>query len=130
MTTNNVATVIERHDAPVFKVPGLVVTGLASPSRGARETSVWSLVLEPGAPSVPHAVSREEIFVVISGHAELTTGGAEARRLGPCDALIVPKDTEFALANPHEAPFEAVVAFPVGGVAITPDGRFTPPWAT
>ena len=33
------------------------------------------------------------------------------------EALVVPAGVEFSLANPYDEPFEAVVAFPVGGRA-------------
>jgi len=129
MESAKFATIIEHDHAPVFELPGLRVTGGASPSRGARETSVWKLALAPGTPAVPHAVTREEIFVCVSGRAELKIGG-ETRQLGPGDTLIIPADAQFSLGNPHADAFEAVVAFPIGGMAVTAEGTFTPPWAT
>lgn len=120
--------IVRNAEAPVFTLPGLTVRGLASPQRGCRETCVWRLSLEPGAPGVPHAVTREEVFVATSGHAVAVIDGAR-HELGPGDTLIVPPGTEFALANPGERPFEAVVTFPVGGQAVTREGTFTPPWA-
>ena len=42
----------------------------------------------------------------------------------------MPAGIDFSLANPHDVPFEAVVALPVGGRATMPGGEpFTPPWA-
>jgi quercetin dioxygenase-like cupin family protein len=129
METVQSATIIDRDHAPVFELHGLRVTGGASPSRGARETSVWKLALAPGTPAVAHAVTREEIFVCVSGRAELKLGG-ETRPIGPGDTLIIPADTQFSLGNPYADVFEAVVAFPIGGMAVTAEGTFTPPWAT
>ncbi|HMJ51271.1 MAG TPA: cupin domain-containing protein [Polyangiaceae bacterium] len=121
--------IVRKSDAPVFRLPGLEVVGFASPRRGAAETCVWRLELEPGTPGVPHRVTREEIFVALRGSAVAKVDRAE-QTLGAGDALVVPADTEFSLANPGSEPFEAVVAFPVGGQAITgDDAPFTPPWA-
>ena len=85
-------------------------------------------MLAPGTPGVPHSVTREEVFVGISGQAVVTLAGEE-HALGPGDAVIVPPDTLFALANRSDEPFEAVVSLPVGGRAITTGEPFTPPWA-
>jgi quercetin dioxygenase-like cupin family protein len=112
----------------VFEVPFLSVTGLAAPSRGARETCVWRLSLAPGAPGTLHSVDREEIFVALSGRAYVCMGSDELE-LGPGDALIVPAGQRFSLSNPGTEPFDAVAVLPVGGRAALPDGEpFAPPW--
>ncbi|MFF3404303.1 cupin domain-containing protein [Streptomyces sp. NPDC002659] len=120
--------IIPAAHAPQFDLPGLNVRGLASPSRGASETSVWRLTLEAGNPGMPHSLTREEVFVAISGTATATLDG-HTHLLSQGDALIVPAGTEFSLANHDEKPFEAVVAFPVGGQAVADGASFTPPWA-
>jgi mannose-6-phosphate isomerase-like protein (cupin superfamily) len=121
---------IKRTHAPTFDLPGLHVVGLASPSRGARETSVWQLAIAAGTEGTPHTVDREEIFVVVTGRA-IATVGAERFELAPGDALIVPAATSFAIANPFGEPFEAVAALPIGGRAALPGGEpFVPPWAS
>lgn len=120
--------IIRNAEAPVFTLPGLTVTGLASPRRGASETCVWRIQLAPGTPGVPHKVTREEIFVGVGGQAVVTLDGVE-HVLGAGDAVIVPPDTLFSLANRSTEPFEAVVSFPVGGKAVTNADPFTPPWA-
>jgi quercetin dioxygenase-like cupin family protein len=120
--------IIAASQAAQFNLPGLTVQGLASPSRGASETSAWRLTLDPGTPGFPHSLTNEEIFVAIAGTATVTMNG-QTHPLSAGDALIVPAGLEFALANLSEEPFEAVVALPVGGQAVTADGTFTPPWA-
>lgn len=115
--------------ARVFEIPGARFAGLAAPSSGARENAVWTVTLAPGAPAVPHALTREETFVAIAGAARATLGGAEFE-VTAGSALVVPPGVEFALANPHDEPFQAVVVLPVGGQAKVADGApFTPPWA-
>jgi quercetin dioxygenase-like cupin family protein len=120
--------ILRNADTVSFQIPGLEVRGLASPRRGSRETAVWQLTMAPGTPGFPHAVTREEIFVATAGSAHVTLDG-QTHELAAGDTLIVPPGTQFALANPSGEPFQATVAFPVGGQAVTPDGTFTPPWA-
>jgi quercetin dioxygenase-like cupin family protein len=113
---------------PTFTLPSLAVQGLAAPSRGARETCVWRLVLAPGAPGAVHSVDREEIFVGLSGRASATLDGV-THDLGPGDTLIVPAGHAFALANPTGEPFEALAVLPVGGRATLATGEsIAPPW--
>lgn len=121
--------IIKASHAPQFESPSLQVTGLASPSRGSSETSVWRLALAPGAPGALHTVDREEVFVALVGRA-VATVGSETFTVECGDALVVPPGTPFSLANPHGEPFEAIAALPVGGKAALPGGEpFVPPWA-
>jgi mannose-6-phosphate isomerase-like protein (cupin superfamily) len=120
--------VIRSSAAPQFTIPGLTVTGLAAPSRGARETCVWRLALAANTPGTPHSLDREEIFVVLAGRAVAAIGD-DTVELAPGDALIVPARQAFSLANPHAEPFEAIAVLPVGGLAAMPAGApFAPPW--
>jgi quercetin dioxygenase-like cupin family protein len=121
--------VIPAATAPTFTMPGLAVTGLAAPSRGATQTSVWRLRLDPGADGSEHTLDREEVFVALAGRAVATIDGDEHQLLAG-DALVVPPGRPFSLANPHGESFEAVAALPVGGRVHLPGGRpFVPPWA-
>ena len=121
--------IIKSTETPTFTAHGLTVTGLASPSRGSCETSTWRVVMEPGCAGTTHSVDREEIFVVLAGAALATLHGVE-HRLAAGDTLIVPPHTPFSLANPHDAPYEAIAIFPVGGRARLPECEpFVPPWA-
>jgi mannose-6-phosphate isomerase-like protein (cupin superfamily) len=120
--------IIKSSSAPAFELPGLHVVGLASPARGARETSVWRLAIAPGTDGALHSVDREEIFVALAGRATATVGD-DTFAVAPGDALIIPAGVPFALANPHAETFEAVAALPVGGRAAYPGGDpFMPPW--
>ena len=120
---------ITKDAAPTFTIPGLTVTGLAAPSRGATETSVWTLEIAPETPGTPHSVDREEVFVALARRAAVELAGRELA-LEAGDALIVPAGETFAIGNPHAEPFHAVAAAPVGCRALLPGGeRFVPPWA-
>lgn len=122
-------TVINAASAPRFQLPGILFTGLASPSRGSAENAVWHIRSEPGSDGTVHQLTREEIFVCIAGTAKARIG-AQTHELRPGDALIVPAHADFSLSNPGDIAFEAVVVFPVGGQAIRPgQAPMTPPWA-
>ncbi|CAN5853826.1 cupin domain-containing protein [soil metagenome] len=121
--------IIKSSESPIFEIPGLTVTGFASPSRGARETSTWRLVIAPGAPGATHSVDREEIFVVLDGTAHATLGD-QRLDLTAGDTLIVPANTPFSLSNQGTEPCTAIAMLPVGGRAALPEGApFVPPWA-
>jgi mannose-6-phosphate isomerase-like protein (cupin superfamily) len=114
-------------DAPTFELDNAVITGLASPSRGALDTAVWRVRFEADMPSPAHALTREEVFVVLDG--ALTARFAdrtETARAG--DALIVPRGEEFSLVA-EGGTAQAICALPVGGMARIGDDAFTPPWA-
>ncbi|WP_069159781.1 cupin domain-containing protein [Nocardia altamirensis] len=120
---------IKSADAPTFEAPLMTAVGLAAPSRGATENSVWRFTMHPGNPGHAHAVSREEIFVAVSGSARVTIDG-ETRDFRGGDALVVPAGTVFSIAVPGDEPFEAVAILPVGAYAQAPGGDpVSPPWA-
>jgi mannose-6-phosphate isomerase-like protein (cupin superfamily) len=114
--------------APMFTLPGIEFTGLAAPSRGASESSVWIVRIAPGTPGAPHRLTREEVIVAVEGRARATVAGVD-HELEAGGAVIVPARTEFALANPYAEPFRAVAVLPVGGEAVMDGETFIPPWA-
>ena len=123
--------VIFAADAPRFTLadaPQTVFTGLAAPSRGARETSLWRVALAPGTPASGHSLDREELIVILAGQALAHIDGDEYA-VGAGDTLIVPAGSAFSLANPHAELFEAIAVLPVGARASIGDGQwFMPPW--
>jgi quercetin dioxygenase-like cupin family protein len=123
--------VISAATAPTFTLPDApdtVFTGLASPSRGTRETSVWRVRLGPGTPPTEHSLDREEVIVALAGRAVASLDRTR-HEVGAGDALVVPAHQAFSLSNPYSEPFEAVAVLPVGGRARVGDGEpFTPPW--
>jgi quercetin dioxygenase-like cupin family protein len=119
--------IIRAAAAPTFNVHGLSVTGLAAPSRGSRESSVWRVRLPPGAPAVEHTLDREEIFVALDGRAIATVDG-ERFELNPGDTLVVPPGQLFSLATADQS-FEALAVARAGVRATVPPGPpFAPPW--
>jgi quercetin dioxygenase-like cupin family protein len=120
--------VIRAKNTRKFSIPGLAVTGLAAPSCGSSETSVWRLRVEPDAEGRAHSLDREEIFVALSGSANVTLG-EERLALEPGDVLVVPAGVAFSLAGAGGDGFEALAVAPVGVRASFPGGEaFAPPW--
>src|SRR5690348_13479492 len=75
--------------APTHDIGTARFTSLATPSRGSAETAVWTVDIAPHTPATPHALTREEIFVVLAGRAAVTIDGSRATaRTG--DAIVVP----------------------------------------
>ena len=115
--------------APTHDLGGARFTSLATPSRGATDTAVWKVEILPGTPATPHALTREEVFVVLEGKASVRIAG-NAGQAEAGDAIVVPPGTEFELANAGAGPLRMLCCLPVGGQARLADGStFTPPWA-
>lgn len=104
-------------------------TSLATPSRGGTsDTSVWKVDIAPATPATPHRLTREEVFVVLAGAADVTIGDSR-HAVTRGDVIVVPPDTDFALAT-GDQPLSALCCLPVGGQAYLAGGApFTPPWA-
>jgi mannose-6-phosphate isomerase-like protein (cupin superfamily) len=114
-------------EAPTFELDNAVITGLASPSRGASDTAVWRVRFHADVPSPPHSLTREEVFVVLEGELTARFAGREETAAAG-DVLIVPRGERFSLVS-RGAPAQAICALPVGGQAQIGDAAVTPPWA-
>lgn len=111
------------------EVGGARFTSLATPSRGSADTCVWQVEIAPGTPATPHSLTREEVFVVLSGMADVRIGDEHAQA-GPGDSIVVPAHTPFELSNSGDEPMRALCVLPAGGQAQLADGStFVPPWA-
>jgi quercetin dioxygenase-like cupin family protein len=121
--------VLSAPTGPTHELPGASFTSLATPSRGTAETSVWLVELAPGTPGTPHQLTREEVFVVLEGSAEVHLDGAVSVAESG-DAIVVPPGVAFTLAARGTRALRAVCCLPVGGQGMLADGvAFTPPWA-
>lgn len=121
-------SVITAPAAPTHDLGGIRFTSLATPSRGSAETAVWVVEIDPGAPSTPHSLSREEVFVVLAGEAAIRLDGHPSTASAG-DAIVVPADVPFSITNESSSVLRMVCCLPVGGQAVTDEGTFTPPWA-
>lgn len=121
--------VIPSPPAATHRLGGARFTSLATPSRGSTETSVWQVEIEPGSPPTPHSVTREEVFVVLSGTATVELDGVRGTA-GAGDAIVVPAGVPFSLSNGDDENLRLLCCLPVGGQARVGDGEpFTPQWA-
>jgi mannose-6-phosphate isomerase-like protein (cupin superfamily) len=122
--------VLPAPSAPTHELGGARFTSLATPSRGSTDTSVWLVEITPGTAPTPHQLTREEVFVVLAGRAQVLLDGNESvADVG--DAIVVPPGVPFALAPAGDEPLRAVCCLPVGGQGQLEDGEpFTPPWAS
>jgi len=105
--------IISSQLAPTFALgPDIVFTGLAAPSRGSRENSVWLVRLSSAEPAAEHSLDSEEVLVGVHGRAVASLDGTE-HRVGAGDAIVVPAGTTFSLRCAEPADGES----------------FAPPWA-
>jgi mannose-6-phosphate isomerase-like protein (cupin superfamily) len=121
-------SVLNAPDSHTHDLGGTRFTSLATPSRGSAETSVWTVEIDASVPATPHSLTREEVFVVLEGVAAVVVDGVVGvARSG--DAIVVPPGVDFQIASGDDTMLRLLCCLPVGGQAVTADGRFTPPWA-
>jgi mannose-6-phosphate isomerase-like protein (cupin superfamily) len=121
--------VLPAPTTPTHDLGGARFTSLATPTSGSTDTSVWLVDIDAGTPATPHELTREEIFVVLSGRAAVRIGDAD-QEAGAGDAIVVPPGVPFHIAPVGADPLRALCCLPVGGQARMPEGEpFTPPWA-
>ena len=107
--------VITAPARPTHDLGGTRFTSLATPSRGSTETAVSRVAIEPGVAPTPHRLTREEVFVVLAGRADVSLAGVGSVACAG-DAIVVPADTDFALSNAGPDELAARV-LPPGGRA-------------
>ena len=106
--------VIAAPTNPTHDLAGTHFTSLATPSRGSSETSVWRVTIEPGVVSTPHRLTREEVFVVLGGTAQVTLDGAESIAHAG-DAIVVVENVELTVnGDTSSGWFKVVSAQPAG----------------
>jgi mannose-6-phosphate isomerase-like protein (cupin superfamily) len=102
-------------------------TTLATPATGTKETTLWKIEVPVGAPPTPHALSSEELFVVISGSALVRIDGTdETAEVG--DSIVIPRETVFELMNNGATLLTLFSCMPAGTEVIMGEVRFVAPW--
>ena len=121
--------VIPAPSGATHELPGTRFTSLATPSRGTVETAVWRVEIDAGVEPTSHSLTREEVFVVLEGTATVEIDG-EREVASRGDAIAVPAETPFVLANGGDGALRLLCCLPVGGQArMGEQDPFTPPWA-
>jgi quercetin dioxygenase-like cupin family protein len=120
--------VISTPTSPTHDLGLTKFTSLATPTLGTTDTAVWQVEISPGAPVTPHSLTREEVFVVLAGHATVSIDGVVGE--APTgSAIVVPANTPFEVSNTGTDQLRMLCCMPVGGQANVDGATFTPPWA-
>lgn len=115
-------------DHCTHRMHGAQFHSYVAPSRGSRQLCAWRTELEPGTTGAPHAVSHEEIFLVLAGPPSITLEGKRIQ-LSAGDVVLVPESATVQLDNPGRSAAALWVTTSVGLTATTTDGgTITPPW--
>lgn len=121
--------VFPRPTVPTEEFPGIRFTTLVAPRFGSSDVAVCRVDIDPGTPATPHSLTREEIFVVLAGTAEVHVEDT-AHQARPGDTILIPANTEFGITSADASVLELVVVLPVGGELNVPGGTmFQPPWS-
>ncbi|MDX3239901.1 cupin domain-containing protein [Streptomyces sp. ME03-5709C] len=121
--------VVRSAEADVHDLHGVRFASYARTATGSTELCAWRGEIPAGTAGSAHTVTREEVFLVLSGTPCLTIDG-EAHELSPGDVATAPAGSLLAVANPGEGPASVWVTTSVGVEAVFPDGsRVSPPWA-
>lgn len=116
------------NEATVHDLHGARFASYAAPHHGSHELCAWRVEINAGVLGQPHVVSREEVLLVLTGHA-VATIASEPHHIGVGDVAVVPAGATFQLDNPGTERFSAWVTTSVGLEARLADGTVvSPPW--
>ena len=123
-------TVVHGNKVGFIETPGgNFGSGLATPSRGAKEVSVIRQRQQSGGTNPVHTHDREEVMVVLAGAVTVTVAG-EAHPLGPGDAAIIPPRTPHQVENSGAEPAEWLLVAQAGVRFFHATGEEgSPPWS-
>ena len=120
--------IIRERDAVQHRLHGSTFHSFAAPARGSRELCAWRLEVAGGTEGIAHRVSREEVFVLLTGELVVTLDGVTAT-IAPGEVVLVPAGAQFKVDNASGAIATAWVTTSVGLEATMPDGSLiSPPW--
>ena len=104
-------------------------SGVATPSRSAKEVSVIRQRQLPNGVNSAHTHDREEVMVMLAGAVSVEVAG-EPHPLGPGDAVIVPPRTPHRVENTGAEPAEWLLVAPAGVRFFHATGEEgSPPWS-
>lgn len=120
---------VSATDAVVHEMHGVRFVSYAAPALGSKELCAWRTEIPAGTSGPPHSVSREEVFLMLTGSVELGLDG-ETRSLRPGDSATAPPGSSIRLSNTTEEPAAMWVTTTIGLEGTLADGsRISPPWA-
>ena len=121
-------SVLTAPATPTHDLGGARFTSLATPSRGATDTSVWKVEILPGTPTTPHSLTREEVFVVLEGAASVRIAGNRSHAAAS-DAIMVPANANSSWPTPVPGRCDCCAVCRSAAKPVSPTADFTPPWA-
>ncbi|WP_371496073.1 cupin domain-containing protein [Kitasatospora sp. NBC_00374] len=121
--------IIRSTEPTIHETHGARFVSYASTATGSTELSAWRVELDAGTTGVEHTVSREEVFLVLTGAPVLALDGAQAV-LTPGDTAVAPAGTRLCI-HTTDHPATLWVTTSTGLTATLPDGSvIAPPWAS
>ena len=120
--------IVRETDAVPHRLHDSTFHSFAAPATGSSELCAWRLEVAPGTDGVAHRVSREEVFLLLSGTLTVTLDGV-TQPLAPGEVVVVPAGSQLCVDNPSAVAATAWVTTSVGLEATMPDGStISPPW--
>lgn len=121
--------VISETEERTTRTPAATMAGLAAPSRGGSEVSTWRVRIADRASTPVHVITKEQVWMPVSGAFEVTAGDTTERFHVGQAAVIAAGEVRKVTAVGGDA--EALVAMAVGGKARMPgsDADIALPWA-
>jgi len=119
--------VFREGSATLFEMHGSQFHAYANPTRGSQELSAWRLNVPPNQAGAAHRVSKEEVFLVLSGMMTVTIDG-EPVDVSAGDVVLVHAGSELRIDSGLTG-CRAWVTTSSGIEVVTVDGaRIIPPW--
>ena len=123
------ASVTNIGEIPAHELPGNVLRGLATPSRGSTEVMLWNHVAEAGGASPEHWHDHDQVIYVTAGAGRVVVGDEEhAVRAG--DVIVAPANVPHQVIAAEDEALDTVVAMLPSLRSYRPDGsEIDTPWA-
>jgi mannose-6-phosphate isomerase-like protein (cupin superfamily) len=103
---------VVRRERPPHDGIGMSTAYRISDAAPNRTLEFRKRVLDKGASIGLHEIGHDEVYYVLSGEGEVTSGGV-TRRLGPGGAAYLYAGAQVRVAQVGEAPLALIVAYPV-----------------
>jgi quercetin dioxygenase-like cupin family protein len=117
-------------EAVAHEMHGVRFVSYILPARGSRELCAWRGEIPGGTAGPAHTITREEVFLVLSGTVRFSIDG-EVSVLRAGDAAVAPAGSSLGVGNPTEEPASMWVTTSVGLEAVLADGTtVSPPWVS
>lgn len=120
---------ITADEAVVHDMHGVRFVSYANPAMGSTELCAWRGEVPAGSTGVAHTISREEVFLVLSGTVEIAIDDT-GRPLAAGDAAVALAGSRVSVSNRTQEPALMWVTTSKGLTATLADGsQISPPWA-